>query len=276
MGYPWGRAPLADGTGTTPTDIQRIIGAQFMTSGILPNGGLIVTGTAAMAYAVTAGAAMMWTSAAAKLGILVPVEATTVATDPAPATGSRVDTIYVDGQGAVRVAIGSTTVPSGVAIARFTVPAGITATTSASQRLDRDYAIATGASLGRLSQWVDPGGGPAGTSEVTRHQSQFFLPSDRILRVDLSLTVRSATATEGSMQVGLELSNGGTSWLRWVNVRHLPGSWDTHSAVLSTLMPAGTCTFKVRTRVASGGTYEIAAGSTTSSEASVWDAGVTR
>src|SRR5690606_31453125 len=146
MGYPLGKAPLADGTGTTPSDLQRIIGSQYMNSGLLPNGGLTVSGTSGMAYAVTAGTVFMWTSFSSKLGMLVPVEGTTVQTTPAPATGSRTDTISAEGGGAVRVAIGSTNIPSGVAIAKFTVPAWITAATSATQSIDRNFAIPAGAS----------------------------------------------------------------------------------------------------------------------------------
>lgn len=290
MGHGLGRDPIQTGTvptpaelpvlqGTSPADMRRVLGSLFHTNGILPTGGGQATGTSSMAYAVTPGAAVFWTTGGGpgeRAAMVVPFEATTVQTDPAPATGSRTDTVYVDADGAVRVAIGTEPPAGNIHLAMFDVPAGITATTAASRRLNRVYTTLAGASMGRLAQWVDPGGGPAGTAEVVRHQSQFYLPSDRMLRVDLSLTIRSATATEGSMQVGLELVNGGTSWLRWVNVRHLPGAWDTRTAVLSTVMPVGLTTFKVRTRVASGGTYEIAGGSTTPSEAAVWDAGVAR
>ncbi|MGO2360020.1 MAG: hypothetical protein ACTH6N_02715, partial [Brachybacterium tyrofermentans] len=164
MGYPWPKAPLADGTGTTSTDMQRIIGSQYMSSGVLPNGGLTVEGTSGMAYKVNSGACFMWTSYASRLGMLVPVDATTVNTVAAPSTGSRIDTVYVDGDGAVRVVQG-TAIPSGVAIARFTVPAGITATTAAQQSIDRNFAIATGGTLGRLAQWNNSSVGTVGGNE---------------------------------------------------------------------------------------------------------------
>lgn len=273
MGYPWPKAPLADGTGTTPTDMQRIIGAQYMTSGILPNGGLTVSGTSSMAYKVAAGAAFMWTSSAAKLGMLVPVDEVTVNTIPAPATGSRIDTVYVDGNGAVKVVQG-TSIPSGVAIARFTVPAGITATTSAQQSTDRDFAIGTGQSLGRLARWADPGGGAAGMAETVRHSSRFHLPSDRLLRFDLTSTLRSATATPGQMYIEIELQNANGSWRRRMDVTHTR-EWDTRSANWSTGTREGTNTVIVRTKGTGGGTWEFSTGSSVT-ELSVWDGGPNR
>lgn len=200
MGYPLGKAATQVGTtptpaemplyqGTTSVDMQRIIGAQYMTAGILPNGGLDVTGSSKMEYVVSPGACFMWTSSAARLGMLVPVEAVTVPTDPAPSTGSRTDTIYVDGDGNVRVNIGSAAVPSGVAIARFTVPAGITGTKSAQLSIDRNFAIPAGASLGRLHRFWDPANGIWGNiSPMQLGNGRFTLPSDRLVRFDMTWT----------------------------------------------------------------------------------------
>jgi hypothetical protein len=197
MGYPYPKAPLEDGTGTTPLDLQRIIGAQYVASGLLPNGGGTVSGTSSMSYAVTAGVAFMWTSSAARLGMLVPFEAVTVPTDPAPATGSRTDTVYVDGDGAVRVAIGSASVPGGVPIARFTVPAGITATSAASQSIDRAFAIGTGASLGRMHSFHDPANGNWGNvSPMQLGRGRFTLPSDRL--VDVRMTWTASAEPDGA------------------------------------------------------------------------------
>lgn len=284
MGWPLGKAPKKIGEqaapetvdilqGTTPVDMQRILGAQYMTAGLLPNGGLTVEGTSGMAYLVRAGAAFMWTSWAARRGMLVPVEETTVATLPAPATGSRIDTIYVDGEGAVRVVQGAE-IPSGVAIARFTVPAGITATTSAQQSIDRDYAIGTGQSLGRLTRWQDPGGGGASMSETVRHTSRFHLPSDRLLRFDLTTTLRSATTTPGEMYIELELQNQNGVWRRRMDVVH-QREWDTRSANWSVGTREGENVVIVRTRGTGGGTWEFSTAASVT-ELSVWDAGPNR
>lgn len=211
MGRPFGLGPHADGSGTTPLDMQRIIGAQYHTTGILPSGGLNVTGTSSMQYKVEAGALFMYTSSAAKRGILVPVEETMINTDPAPATGSRIDLIYVDGAGAVRLA-NADTPPSGVAIAKFTVPAGITATTSAQQSIDRNFAIPAGSSLGRLHHFHDPANGTWGNiSPIRLGNGRFYLPSDRLVKFEL--TWCSSAEPAGTDQT----TSGVARWFVYVN-----------------------------------------------------------
>src|SRR5699024_2104580 len=170
----------------------------------------------------------MWTSSSARLGMLVPVDGTTVNTDPAPSTGSRTDTVYVDGGGAVRVVQG-TSIPSGIPIAQFTVPAGITATTSAVQSIDRKFAISTGASMGRLSQWKDPGGDVVGAAEKTRHVGRFHLPSDRIIRVDITTTIKSSTSSPGTAQFEVSFKGpGGVGSTRRMLAAHTP-HWNTNA-----------------------------------------------
>lgn len=276
MGHPWPKAPLEDGTGTTPTDLQRIIGAQYVSSGLLPSGGGAVSGTSGMAYAVEAGAAFMWTSFAARLGMLVPFEATTVQTDPAPATGSRTDTVYVDGDGAVRVAIGTKSIPSGVAISRWTVPAGITATTAAAQSIDRNFAISAGASLGRLAWYRHPGSGRGATTESTLYAGRFNLPSDRLMRVDLTTTIRSDTATEGiaMFQVSFADENGAGSY-RSLLAPHT-SSWNTWGAAWTFTASEGPWTVTLESRVYSGGAWRYASSSDIVTEMTVWDSGVSR
>ena len=185
MGAPLGKAPSEGGAGTTPRDLQRIIGASFMTPGVVPNGGLTVEGTSSMAYKVNPGAVVLLSSTDGRATIAA-IEETIVNTIPAPATGSRVDSVYVDHDGAVRVA-NSAVIPGGVSIGRFTVPAGITATNAAPQSLDRNFAIPVGASLGLLHQFHDPANGIKGNvSPMTLGSGRFFLPSDRLVRFDLT------------------------------------------------------------------------------------------
>ena len=184
MGYPYPKAPLEDGTGTTPADLQRIVGAQYSTSGILPTGGVTVSGTSSMAYRVTAGAVVLKTGAG--LGLLYPVEAQTVNTLPAPATGSRTDRIVMDTDGLVYVTQGAAP-GGGITLGLFTVPAGVTATTAAQQSADRNFAIPAGASLGLLHKFHDPKNGVKGNvSDVTLGNGRFKLPSDRLVRFDLT------------------------------------------------------------------------------------------
>lgn len=211
MGYPLGKAPIQTGTtptptelptfqGTTPADMQRILGAQYVSYGILPNGGGTVKGTSTMAYVVEPGACFMWTNGTQRLGMLVPFDGVTVPTSPAPASGSRTDCVYVDGMGNVKVAAGATNPPEGVTLARFTVPAGISSTASLAPSVDRDYAIQTGATRGRLHAFHDPANGIVGNvNPMTLGVGRFVLPSDRYVRFDLThcISAQQSTTTAG-------------------------------------------------------------------------------
>src|SRR5699024_5558463 len=184
----WPTAPDADGNGADETDLRRIIGAQYMNKGVLPNGGLTVEGTSSMNYRVNSGAAFMWTSESSRLGVLVPCETLTIPTEAAPSTGSRTDSVYLSLDGIPRVTSGA--VPSSaVLLGSFIVSAGATSTISSQKTIDRDYAIGTGQSLGRLAHWDIPGGTWGGVlkEDVERYSEQFILPSDRLVRVDMSL-----------------------------------------------------------------------------------------
>ena len=283
MGYPLGKAPIKIGEapapetvdilqGTTPADMQRIIGAQYMNNGIIPNGGLSVEGTSSMAYKVNAGVAFMWTSSAARTGILIPVEETVVETAPAPATGSRQDVIYVDTLGVVHVAQASTH-PTGIQIARFTVPAGITATSAAQQRIDRSFAVPTGGALGRMAHWTDPGGGAATMQESTKTVERFALPSDRLVEIRVTTTLRSV-AGPGSMYFDMTLESPAGQVRRRLDVAHTP-DWDTRSASWSFGTGAGENVLTVKTVGTKGGTWQFSSGGSVT-EVSLWDQGVLR
>lgn len=283
MGYPFGKAPVQTGTTPTPTelpvlqgtqetDLQRVIGAQYMNRGILPNGGCKVVGTSKMAYQVASGAAFMWTDYENRLGILVPVDAGTVTTTAAPATGSRVDVVYVDAQGVTRVT--TNTAPSnGLALASFVVPAGAASTKSLPDILDQTYAIPTGASLGRLARWIDPGGGASTGQEKARFAAPFTLPSDRLVRIEVSTTLKAATATPGTMQLGLDIDG---RWVRWVDIAFTK-DWNTTGFVYSTGCLNGPHTFTIRTRSLTGGSWKFADDAGTApTEVALWDAGPNR
>lgn len=270
MGHPWPLAPREDGTGTEPTDLQRIVGAQYATQGLLPSGGGRVSGTSSMAFDVEAGAAFMWASGGSRLGILVPFEATTVQTDPAPATGSRTDTVYVDRDGGVRVAIGSAEAQGGVAIARWEVPAGITATTAAAQSIDRDYAISTGASLGRLASWNAPAGpGSTASGRTYTYGTSFAVPSDRIVRVDLTATLQSTSGNTGHVGFGVVIDG---EFVRALSC-YYAGWWRTYSGTWTTELPEGVHDIRVWSQLNEGDGWRTEAGQSTT-QMNLWDAGV--
>lgn len=183
--WPWPKMPSAEGVGTSEQDLQRIVGAQYHTSGILPTGGCEVEGTSGMAYEVSPGAIVLHYGDG--LALMHAVEGQTILTPPAPATGSRVDRIAMDRDGFVRVVEGPAPA-GGITLRTFTVPAGITATEDAqASDFDRNYAIPAGASLGRLHAYHDPANNVVGKKgEVQKGFGEFELPSDRLVRFDLT------------------------------------------------------------------------------------------
>src|SRR5699024_10803493 len=162
---------------------------QYMNQGILPNGGLTVSGRSDMSYLVESGAAFMWTSKSERLGVLVPVETVTIPTEAAPATGSRTDSIYMLRDGIPRVTSGAP--PStGVLLGSFIIGAGVTSTSAGQKTIDREYAIATGTSLGELVHWNGEGiVSWTETMPTQRFAQQFVLPSDRMVRLEHTATL---------------------------------------------------------------------------------------
>ena len=79
------------GNGTTPEDIQIITAAEYPEAGIIS--GCEVAGTSTMAWKISSGAVVV--HLAEGRAVSVPVHAQTVSTQPAPATGSREEYIYV-------------------------------------------------------------------------------------------------------------------------------------------------------------------------------------
>lgn len=273
MGYSWPTAPDGSGNGSTEDDMRQVIGAQYMNQGILPNGGLTVSGTSSMEYRVSAGAAFMWTSESQRKGVLVPVSTVTIPTDAAPPTGSRTDSVYLNQDGVPRVTSGS--VPgTSVLLARFVVPAGVTSTSSAQETIDRENAISTGASLGRLAHWDIPGATWGGTTgeDAQRYSEQFIVPSDRLVRVDISSSARAASSGEGWTAFGIEIDG---TFRRALHMVFTQGMERTYSGTWTAELAAGVHELTVFTRQFSGPDLKTAPHAS-ASEVNVWDAGVSR
>lgn len=269
----WPTAPDAQGNGATETDLRRIVGAQYMNQGILPNGGLDVSGRSDMSYLVESGAAFMWTSESSRLGVLVPVDGVTVPTEAAPATGSRTDSIYILRDGIPRVTSGA--VPSnGVLLGKFIIGAGVTSTRAGQKTIDRDFAVATGASLGRLVHWDIPGGTWGGTTgkDTQRFSKQFIVPSDRLVRVDISLSAIAAATGDGWTAFGVEIDG---TWRRALHGIYTNGQEQTYSATWTADVSAGVHELTVFTVKYKGPDLRTSS-QASASEVNVWDAGVTQ
>lgn len=212
-----GVPPDAQGNGTTPEDVQRIIAALYeQTDGILS--GCKVLTRSDFKYHVTAGAVLQ--TVGADLNVWVPVYEQFVTPDPAPASGSRTDTIFahqnLPGSGGSSLAyVGVApsaafpSVPAGAVILdRRTVPAGATATTATTSIHDKRYARLTGAGLGDLSYAADTDTAARNNkgTTYTRGSQRFVVPTDRHVRLELTTTVsvsNSNGTTPTSGEIGL-------------------------------------------------------------------------
>ncbi|MCW1803880.1 hypothetical protein [Brachybacterium squillarum] len=152
MGYAFGKAPLADGTGTTPEDVQQWLWSLYRSNVPSIARGGVVSGTSSMAYDVAPAALIIPQGDSRRIVALT--DRVTVPTTAAPSSGSRVDIIYAGSDGAVKV--GTSLPANNVMLDRRTVPAGITATTATTSTLgDRRFAPLVGASMGRLISWEE-------------------------------------------------------------------------------------------------------------------------
>jgi len=218
----------------------------YMNAGILPGNRVSsrVEGTTAWSYKVPALTAFMWTSYASRQGVLVPVEAETIPVSAPVGGASRTDTIYIDLAGVVKVAEGKTSAPSGVEIDRMVIPAGATNTRGAVSNWDIKYAIPTGASLGRLAYWAHPGSGTIKKPEVTHYTKRFYVPSDRLIKLDMGTTLKSAANAGGRAEFIVNIDG---VWERRLACHH-DANWRSYHGSWSTGVSVGEHTITVKTQ----------------------------
>lgn len=207
--------------GTTTADMQRIIAATYASDGIVD--GTDVSGTSTMNYSIQAGAVVLNTGT--DMAVLVPVAATTIPTEPAPATGSRTDTIYVrqmfptagDPDNSSFVGVTSGTAPTNsYIIDRRTVPAGVTATTATTSIHNRKFALTIGGSLGtRFFETITSGRHT--TEEVTRGAGAIVCPTDRDVDFRFLSTI-SAVNADGTVTPG---STGSVRYKLFIDGEHV-------------------------------------------------------
>lgn len=214
MGYAFGLPRNAQGAGTTPEDMQRVIWSLYREHVARLTRGCEVTGTAAMRYRVAPG--MAYIPMGDSRAVLVPVDAVEVATAAAQSSGSRTDFLYVGQDGAVKV---GASLPAGAALIDVrTVRAGVTATTATTGLVDRQFTTLFGSTLGRVAFWHESMamGATWDSSWKTRFVGKFTLPSDRLLDLRLTQTlystapssVRWAVLLDGQHILSRELAVG--------------------------------------------------------------------
>ena len=201
-----GIAPTAAGVGTDALTLRKIQDALY-NPGVIT--GLAVTQTSGLTLKVAEGVAAVSRGAADGL-VLAYAAATTVTTTAGPASGSRIDRVWIrqhdpnqgDADNVVEVGVTQGTaatspaapsIPTGaLELARFTVPAGMTATTSATRTGSVDYAIPYGGTLGLLIDYTDTDNGVThGSGAYTVLSSSFYVPTDRVVTAKIITTCMS-------------------------------------------------------------------------------------
>lgn len=224
----WGVGNDANGTGTTPDDIQIITAAEYATAGIIK--GCEVTTTSNMSYNIVEGAVVIRLSTGRM--IRVPVQAQNIPTSAAPATGSRADLIYVkqnfpatDGNNAVVVGVGTSLPANSVEIGRRTIPAGITSTAQSVAAGNRIYAQLTGASRNLLATHRDTDTTVRKPGEViTRGATSFTLPTDRL--IEFRVTGVIAAGNWNSRTTSAPFGHWGTVKIKLYVDDTIQGTWE--------------------------------------------------
>ena len=271
-GRAYGLAPTA-GFGTQPIDLQRIIGAEYANAGIIA--GTDVAGTTGWTYSVAAGAVVqLLATAPERLGVIIPVAASAPATDPAPAAGTRTDTIWVSQDGIVGVAP-KTAMPAGAfVLQQRTVRAGDPNTGASTGIGGRVQALPVGGSQGRFAQWVEPYGfnTVAGKALITLLSASITVGTDRHIEIWNQQALRT-NGPGGTMRYEVMIDG--------VSLETYEMPYDTSSVtrqmVTYTWLEAGTHTVAIR-RVHASGSDPLNAGggehNITPSKISVWDKGI--
>lgn len=177
-----------DGTsGTSSQDIRRILGAQY-TAGVL-KGCDVTTSASAMTYTVSPGVVAIQVSVGEI--VLAPVDQATVTAAAAPATGSRIDKVYVkqrfpgipaEADANIIVGVTSGALPANsLELRRYTVNAGNTNTNSAVSSSVKMYSLPTNGSLGLLHYWQNTYSGPLSINLLREGHGTFTLPTDRLV-----------------------------------------------------------------------------------------------
>lgn len=202
----WGVDPLKSGgvvtASTTAADFRQIQGGLY-TPGLI-SGGKITRSASALTYTVSAGVAafpiVTGTNPQTALG---PIPAVTVNTT-APGSGTRVDIIYaqqrlvsVEGDPQIVVGVGTSLPARSVMLDSYIVSSTNTNTNASVKTGNIVYSIPYGASLGRIVNITSMFNTTFNTTAPsTVGSGTFFLPTDRIIQLSLTVSV-SANGASG-------------------------------------------------------------------------------
>lgn len=259
-----GKAPDADGNGLTMTEHQRIIWSQWASFGVISGGE--VSGTSGWSYGTKPGAAVLEVSATSRQAVIVPIPETTVPTEPAPVSGSRVDHIIVDQNG--KVTVGQTVPAGSFRLCSFRVPAGAASTSAATLGQHIVYAVPLAGSLGVLARWDETLGHEAAipTGDTILKKGTFVLPTDRRLAIKVrhSVAANKYTAPVSSAPSG-KMTGTLIYYITIDSTEHRllfnhGEYWGTVSDEIDTWLTAGEHTYEIRRKLWSGGQAQALGG----------------
>lgn len=188
-------------SGTTSQDVRKVWNSLY-SPGVI-SGAVVTTSASGMTYAVSSGVVAIRT--ATDEVVLAPVPAVSISTPAAPASGSRIDIVWVrqkfptiDSSSDVVVERGTALPARAVEIGRFQVAAGATNTNAAVKTGNVDYSIPYGSSMGVLHYWQDKQTKNLTTQymPVRDGHGTFYLPTDRMISVKYT-NVLSAVGASG-------------------------------------------------------------------------------
>lgn len=209
----------ANGNGTTPEDIQKIIGSIWNMEGII-FGGAVDTVASEMAYQITPGSVLI--NMGDQRRIIAPFDRIKVPTDPNPGTSTRRDKVYVkqnlsssDGSNLVEIKVTQGSLPArSILLADYEVPAGATTTAGAVDRSNRIFARSVGGSYGQVAKSQDKDTRVRTTGAPKVGQQQLFFgtqwhgvaPGDR----DCTLYFTSNVSAGADPKTGVPRNETGT------------------------------------------------------------------
>lgn len=252
-----GVAPDDSGVGVDPLTHRQIIKRHWTNTGAV--GGLSVTGQSNLQYAVSAGMAVCsMGDADGYTEAYWPGGVTENAVSAGDATYGRIDTVYMLSntgspdnlvhvmvqQGSPAASPAKPALPTGgIELASMLLPAGATATSSASAYGSVNYAIAAGASVGLLGEsWqrMDGSGSPTVKQHFYEQAIKFTIPTDRVLEFTFktNFSASDSKLTEWAMQFQVDGTALDHSAVNFVS----NNPWQTHETSYTTTIQAGTHT----------------------------------
>ena len=272
-----GISPDSAGNGVTPLTHRRIIQAQWANTGIID--GLAVSGRSDLRYNVGAGVAVCQRSASDGMTLAYHAGGQTPAVSAGDPSNPRIDLVWITSHNKSeysdsdnKVTLGATQgtpaaspvepkCPTGCTVLRkMRMPAGATATSSATALWTADYALPYGASLGKIAEHWDRRDMTGDSTVKKMYYEQlveFDLPTDRMLEFSYKVNYSAAGATSwedtshrSEWAVGFQVDNVDLdhSCSNFVSY----GAWETHETSYISAVSAGHHTARVRTWLQNG------------------------